>query len=172
MDNQQVTDADLSWLAGLYEGDGSFGMNRRKRKGKLSTSVNVQPCISFTNCDRQLVEEVCEILTNAKLAFYVSYHKPRKRIRENWQVVISGCKRAIKLLPVMIPYLRAEKLEKATLLLEFCTSRLSSWHASPYSAREIEIFETLSSLNLRGRARNLRDYTPSSYSSKFRFTRS
>lgn len=172
MDNQQVTDEELSWLAGFYEGEASFGMNRRKRKGKTGISVGLQPCVSCSNCDRSLIETCCDILERAGCAFYVGYHKPRKKVREHWQIVITGLKRVPRVLAALRPYLHGEKAIKADLLKQFCESRLEKWHAAPYSESECEIFEQLSALNQRGHPRNLRDYTPSSYSSKYRFTRS
>jgi hypothetical protein len=98
---------------------------------------------------------------------------PKARRREYWNVVVAGLKRVVRYLPLLTEYLCDEKRDKARLTLEFCESRLAKWHAAPFSERELELATAVSHLNVRGKkieVLNLRDYTPSSYSSKYRFT--
>lgn len=166
LDNQQATSFELGWLVGILDGEGAIGITRRNR----ATSINLKPYIQMANCDKSIIDRYCSILKKLNIPHYISYQKPRGRVKECWQVGIAGLKRTLKLLPLVQDSLTGVKRRKANLVREYCESRLSDWHAAPLTERQIGIFEKVSELNSRGTKRkpaSLRDYTRKSRSSKF-----
>jgi hypothetical protein len=171
MDNQQATAFDLGWLVGAIDGEGAIGITRRNRSN-ARMGFTLKPHVQLANTDRSFIERYCRILSDLGIPFHISFSQGKGRRRDSWQVTVAGLKRVIRLLPLIAEHLCDDKREKALLVQEFCESRLSNWHAAPFTKREIEIYEKVAGLNVKGtRALSLRDYTPSSRSSKFRFTR-
>lgn len=169
MDNQQVTAFELGWLVGAIDGEGCIGITRRNRKG-TRLGFTLKPHVQISNCDISFIRRCEDALTKMGIPYHVSHYKSKNRRRESWQIAIAGLKRVNKILPEISSYLCDEKSEKAILVQEFITSRLADWHAAPFTKRQLEIFTLVGGLNVKGReAPNLRDYTPSSRSSKYRF---
>lgn len=166
MDNQQERSFLLGWLTAIIDGEGSIGINARKR----AKTYSMKPAVQISNCDNAVINRVIHALTLFAVPHYVSYTKTRGNRRESWNVIVAGLKRTKKLLDVVGPHLTGVKFDKARLVAEFIETRLRDWHAAPFSLRQIEIYNTLAEANTRGRkASLLRDYTPNSRSSKFRF---
>lgn len=167
MDNQQVTAFEFGWFVGAIDGEGAIGITRRNRNN-ARLGFSLKPHIQITNCDRSFIDRLESVLKSLEIPYHVSYNAGKGRRREHWQVTVSGLKRTVKLLPLIANHLCDEKREKALLVIEFINSRLSDWHAAPFTKREMEIYDEVAKLNIKGRqALNLRDYTRSSRSSKF-----
>jgi len=166
MDNQQVTDLELGWLAGAIDGEGCVGVTRRNRKAKLGFTL--KPHLQITNCDKAFIDRCTTTLKLMEIPFWVSYYEGRGRRKSAYTVVIAGLKRCAVALPKLVPHLTGQKLVKAKLVERWVTSRLADWHAAPFTAEQLAIYEQLRQMNERGvKARNLNDYTRSNRSSKF-----
>jgi hypothetical protein len=164
MDNQQVTAFELGWLIGAIDGEGCVGITRRTT-GK---TFGLKPYIQISNCDRAFIDRYVYILKKLQVPYWISHYESKGRRRESWQVATSGLKRVITFLPTIATLLCEEKRVKAQLVLEFAESRLADWHAAPFTVRQLEIYQIVADLNVKGiEARNLRDYTRNSRSSKF-----
>lgn len=168
MDNHtQVTSLDLGWLVGIIDGEGMVELHSRYR---TKNSLDLRPTIQVSNCDKAIIDRAAGIIKSLGVGCFVSYNRGDTTRRENWTIVVQGLKRTAVFLPIITPHLTGEKRVKAKLLQEFVTIRLGDWHAAPFTARQLEIYASIRALNARGRkARNLRDYTPNSYSTKLRF---
>ena len=168
MDNPQVTAFELGWLIGAIDGEGCVGISRRKQSHGASFSL--KPHVQISNCDKDFIDRYVLILQKMDIPFHISHYESKGRRSESWQVATTGLKRTIKILPHIAQLLCKEKREKAVLVQEFVESRLADWHAAPFTPRQIEIYTTVAELNVKGKeARNLRDYTRNSRSSKVPF---
>lgn len=64
MDNKQATlkDTDLAYFAGIVDGEGWIGLQKRFKKGKLGGDiVSYLPCIRVTNTDSNIINRIAEI---------------------------------------------------------------------------------------------------------------
>jgi hypothetical protein len=167
VDNQQVTALELGWLGGIIDGEGSMLLNHRGGERRN----NLVPSFQVTNTDFEIVERIVYILKRMCVPHHVAMYDRQTTNRRAYKLItVSGAKRVMKLLPQIVPVLTGEKRKKAELLREYCESRLSDWHAAPFTDRQIKIYHEIRDLNARGRkGRNFRDYTPCGRSSKFRF---
>lgn len=149
MGNQQVTELDLAFLAGLMEGEGCFSLVKRVRTDMrkkynnttLPPAINYKPHICVSNTDERMIEDVHQMLDRMEVGHYIQWHgmglkkggvnpntgrfiQPR---RSQGQINIFGLKRCEKYLKIVTPYLRYKR-EQAELLLEWIERRL----ATPY----------------------------------------
>jgi len=170
MDNQQeISHTQLAYLGGLIDGEGCVAIMLRKRPGRQGTKCfQLTPHISFTNTEKALIDEYVAILQQLGVAHYVDHREARGRNSESWSVTTRGLKRAVKLLPHLVRWCRGKKQKNAQDLLEFCGSRLSDWHAAPFTERQVALAQQISARNYGSKWEPiLRDYTRSSRSSKY-----
>lgn len=119
--NQQerLDEADLAWLAGIVDGEGCISLNVAVRWD----TVILQPRISVTNTNQQLIEEVARIARLAGLAYHISNRQAVREKRLPISVLESvGQKRVRKWVDVLLPRLRG-KTKEIRLLNGFITSR-------------------------------------------------
>lgn len=147
MGNQQTTnlELDLSFLAGLMEGEGCFSLHRRVRtdrrtlrKSEAAPVLNYAVHIAVSNSDYRLIEEVHNILDKIEVGHYIQWHgtglkkgslnpvngKTVKAVRAVGQINILGMKRCKKFLELITPYLRIKK-DQAECMAEWIERRLS-----------------------------------------------
>jgi len=159
LDNQQVTAFEFGWLIGAIDGEGCVGISRRNRHN-CTLGFSLKPHIQIANCDQTFINRCTNILAKLQIPFWVSHYETKGRRNESWQIVISGLKRVIKLLPLIKDHLCDDKKIKANLTLQFCKSRLSKWQSSPFTNDELILYRDIVKLNIKGtKALNLRDYT-------------
>jgi hypothetical protein len=171
MDNQQVTPFELGWLVGIIDGEGSVGISKRNRQGAAKLGFTLKPHIQISNSDLELIAKAADILKRLGVAFHVSNHTGIGRRRNHQTIVIAGLKRVSKALPIFAPHLTNRKAIAARYVQEFINSRLSDWHAAPFTFRQLELVNLCAEANHVGtgehKARlNLRDYTRSLRSTK------
>jgi len=157
MDNQQerLQDrplaVDISWLAGVWEADGSFGLQdntvRVKKMGRGYTQY--APSCQFTNTDPDIILAVIDVLKRLQIGYYQIWRVNRGYGSQKLkgQIAVAGIKRDYRFLEYLIPYLRGIKRQRAELIFEFCKERLSKPKGSKYSQKEISIYEKLKSFN-------------------------
>lgn len=178
MDNQQVVindveAFDLGWLVAAIEGEGSIslpGFRRKERKNSnIKKIIGIKPIITLSNTDEAFIDRARMIAQRYTSPGYKQALPSRKKgwsgsFRNVWE----GCKRVKKLLDVVEPYLVVKKTN-ASIVREFCESRLSVPPKTEYSARELQLFMQARALHNRGTrdpklheiiAGYLRDLTP------------
>ena len=159
MGNQQVTDADLGWLAGVVDGEGSIAIQRchhntpSGRRGYYSARCQV------VNTDPGIIAAVLNMLACLDVGHYVT-ESARAGCRMLITVRVDRFESIERLLVAISPHLRGEKRARAGLLLRFVRARMS--HGKnvrgnrflnvPYTVEEAATAEQL----LHG---NLNDYT-------------
>ncbi len=150
MDNQQATQTELAWLAGMLEGDGyiNIAFNRVGRKLKRAYALTA---IEFMNTDKAIIENVVSIAKKVGINLYVKQaeqksHLARRKIL--YRASTHRMKSAKPLLEAMRPYLVGEKSQRADYMLAFINSRQktlagnrhSGWNnLVKYTPEEIEL---------------------------------
>src|SRR3990167_2233372 len=150
MDNQQATQWELGWLAGMLEGDGHIGI-RYNRVGTKNPKRYFLTNIEFTNTDKAIIEKVYDICLKLGTKMHVKTNKELKGKAHRRKVVY--CARTHRMSGVepvlegLLHYLVGEKRERAYLILRFIKLRKAQHDLRtkgtgaviPYTKEEIEI---------------------------------
>jgi hypothetical protein len=139
MDNQQgtYTQAELGWLAGILEGEGSLTMNVRKKNWKGWQGVGVDMTLSIANCDALIIEKARSILvrmTGVEPKIYESstsalykqdgskYQNPSKTML---YCSVGRMAHILTVLQALEPLFAGEKAARARLIMQYIERRLS-----------------------------------------------
>ena len=108
-----MTPYELSWLAGLLEGEGSFDTQSR-----ASEKRHDRPRIQFGSTDFDICERVAQLFNKKVNGPYKAY-KNQKAIKPYCRVLISG-PRAADLMKLLYPLLgKRRKLQIRTALMRW-----------------------------------------------------
>ena len=124
MGNQQVTNTTLAWLAGIWDGEGTFGIYRnvRRKDGKWSYCGR----LTLSNTSILMISEIIRI--SELLGVKVDIWKEKKSRKINHKKAIHLTLNRIdsvkKVCELLLPYLVAKK-DRAELLIRFLDSRQS-----------------------------------------------
>ena len=129
MGNQQATDAELGWLAGIIDGEGWLGMSvetehwYRVDKNTRQHSVKVE--IKVTNCDPAIVYRTAEILLKLGINPYI--RKQGVALKPNhaqpYEVSIKRMAPVQLALTAIRPHLTGTKAERADIIQSFILLR-------------------------------------------------
>ena len=156
--NLKPAEYKLGWLAGIFDGEGSFGLKRTRDKRLGRRPINYSPLIQITNCDVSLIKEVDNILRQLKIktSKWKRIESRNIKWRDSYNIAITSQASSIDFLRIIIPYLVSKK-EHAEILLSFCEYRQkeqrlvkSKYHAH-YGKKEHEFWERLHKLNYKGK---------------------
>lgn len=151
------TVAELAWLAGYLDGEGSVGIARNK-----NTMI---PVVQLsTTCPRaaERVQDIMEPIIGRVPSYTYEERDPAKH-RDAIYLRATGMRRVKPLAEAMIPY-AVTKLPNWQLILEFVNIRLERFGVDEkgnikrggnhlergYGERETEIYRAIRSLNARG----------------------
>lgn len=135
---------ELSWLGGIWDGEGSIGIYKRRNY--------FVPSVSVSNTNEVLINKVKNILDFYNIEYYVEYSDRGKRTnaRPAWAIKMESKPRVSKFLSLIKPYLVA-KQGQADLVLSWCSY---DKRRKELSKQDHEIMTELKSLNSRGRISN------------------
>lgn len=119
MDNQQVTDYELGWLAGVLDGEGHISMRYWGYKKSIHYTVE----IAFTNTSKALLEKVESICNRLGVGLHWQPKATPKRNLPCWDIGTKKISHCYKILDKILPMLTS-KTERANLLYAFCKRRL------------------------------------------------
>jgi hypothetical protein len=132
---------DLLYLAGIFDGEGSFVLNRKK--GRV---YGFAPNVLITNTSKELMEWISKTLGVPYSE--VNIGKGRKNWKKAYRISIQRILDIKAFLEQIVPYLKAKE-RQAKLLLEFCTYQIErKWRETPL--RIEEIYRELRILNHKG----------------------
>jgi len=159
--NEQATSIELSWLAGIWDGEGSFVIYKQKKNhNKYALTTH----ITLTNTNIVLIEKVVEIMDKLIVGGHI-FKEERKNLRLNhkdcYHITISGMIKQEKFVGKLLPYLVAKK-PHAKLFKRYLDSRLKyrrdgkgnvrgCFRGLGYSNEEQSLYEQLRNLNKVGR---------------------
>jgi hypothetical protein len=164
MDNQQATDLEFGWLAGIIDGEGYLGFSTCNSKGYFVITPHMHIC----NTDEAIVLRAQEILNKLNISTYVRHSNPNlyqnvrySNCKISYRVQVKRLKHMQKLMTVIIPHLTGIKQERGKMILEFCNSRISkitgnNGKINPYSERELELFESCKAKQKAGASETIR----------------
>lgn len=157
MGNQQATSHQLAWLAGIWDGEGSFCISKDNRDFLCGA-------LQLTNSSVEMINEITKIFSSYGVVghLWLEGLRPKKHKR-CYHVKINRTENIIKMSKLMLPYLIAKKAH-AELLIRFSESRLSRIkHANRdalgrikghrkegYTEEESDLYEQLKQLNHTG----------------------
>lgn len=127
----RVSEADLGWVAGILDGEGSITMLVSARSLARRQAIRLQCRIIVANTDEGIIAKYTGILDRLGITQYVQHTRPkpvsvngRSAYKEVMTVHVEGLERVRKVLVCVIPHLAGEKREKSVALLHFIKARL------------------------------------------------
>lgn len=155
MDNQQgkVTVAELAWLAGFIDGEGTVTLSDRRLLNN-----RISPHFLLTNTHFPSLETAVDIMQRAGINAHVLQKSDgTTNRRPAGTIELAGFASVKNLLTLLQPYFVTKK-EHARLVLGFINDRLARTRRSPITTDDMDKLRQVRSLNLRG-GTTLTDYT-------------
>lgn len=151
MDNQQITEIDLAWLAGFIDGEGSIGIYGTKRK---DGSINYGARIQIASANGYAIQRIVNICKKMNVSIRLYQRKfDNPKYADSFYTYINKLAALARLLPRIIPHLTIKK-PHAELMYDWVSSRVKKGinrggnaKLNVYSAKEKELIETLQELN-------------------------
>lgn len=134
VDNQQATpsEAEIAWLAGIIEGEGSLGLNASKRKDRSSVKIHV--VVRIYNTDAGIISKCVEILKGLNVGHYIQERNLGPTLKINGkdykardpilEIQVKKFQDAYILLQKIRPWMFGDKHLRASLMLQFLERRL------------------------------------------------
>jgi len=114
-----LSEIEIAWLAGLFEGEGSFGIDARSAKRYKKSFAPAAPFMRISMTDEDVIAKVAKL-------FLKKYFSPTRKTVSNKTVFICHVgDRATLLyvLPRMLPYMGKRRKEQ----INACISLLNQW---------------------------------------------
>lgn len=153
--NQQERFSDLSWLAGIWEGEGTISLV----KGSKS---RITPRASVVNSDYEMIDEISRILTEHNIGHFIqkrlggSSKNPKHKDMKH--ITIAGVKRVFNFTNLMIPFIRSRKKQVAMVVRDYTKYRLSfpDINHARYSSLDLDFVKEVRALNQKGTSEGLK----------------
>ena len=143
------------YIAGILDGEGTIHITKTTSPHSLAVQNRTHPGYVPRICAGMVDQEVIELLAEVLGGNTHVEHTPHNR-QDVYRWSLSGRLAVLKVLPVLIPYLRVKR-PQAKLLLEYCLdfedlrSRPEDIKAAEYQRRE-EAYQAMRKLNAVGAA--------------------
>lgn len=155
MDNQQVTQTQLAWLAGMWDGEGHFSMRRTVLKAYNTPQYS--PRVGLTNSNTAMLSEARRILDALGISYFFREHSAGGGFdgssKQVWQISIETLTHAKALITAIRPYIIGKGFQ-ADCISEFCERRLlladrkkHNNAARKYQARDFELVRSVYDAN-------------------------
>lgn len=138
MNNQQATPIDLAYLAGIIDGEGWVGLQKRLQK----RWITYKPTLRVTNTDSNIINRVYEIWESIGVSGHIYEQEQGPSVPNGKQVMYIQLNKASdiqKVLEAVIPYLVGKKA-RAVMLVRYLTKTVD---------RE-EAYQTIRAANRKG----------------------
>lgn len=130
MDNQQATQAELGWLAGIIDGEGWIGFTvtyDHRGEGKSNRNKRtVKTEIKVVNCDKAIIERTADIFRKLGVNPFLRQARTTTRQRAVYECACKHMTGTEKILQPILEHLTGNKQERAILLLRFIDLRRSN----------------------------------------------
>ncbi len=144
MGNQQVTQTELAWLAGIWDGEGHFSIRRTVQpKGAPQYS----PRLGVTNSNTEILARVRQILDKLGVGYYFREKGEggfEGSNKQTWVIAVETMSNSVKVITAIKPYL-VGKTFQADCILEYCNRRILKFDRKKgnkhrqYEARDFEL---------------------------------
>jgi len=163
MGNQQVTQTDLAWLAGIWDGEGHFSIRRTVVK---NNAPQYSPRLGMTNSNVQILTRVREILDALEIGYYFREKDQggfEGSHKQTWLVAVETMVNAVKVIAAIRPYL-VGKCFQADCIMEYCTRRIKAFDRTKgnksrkYTAEDFDLVMKVYQANgdIRGTSETIR----------------
>lgn len=120
IDDQQVTSHQLAWLAGIWDGEGTFSITYQNKKYGEAYIAKA----SLSNTDMAMINEIIKILDSYNIGGHLFKESPRrKEHKASYHITINKLNKLKQLVELILPYL-VNKKPNAEIMLRFVNSRL------------------------------------------------
>lgn len=119
---ENVTVAELAWLAGIIDGEGSIFVMKQKRKDR-ERDTNYILRVKVQSTDKIMCPSVYDITGQLGACFAHTEHRENQSNSIVWEV--SG-RKAAKFLNEILPYMRVKK-DQAILAIKFQETTKKHW---------------------------------------------
>ncbi len=113
-----MTDLELGWVAGLFEGEGSIVLTKVKNR---KDSYRVMCVVSST--DKDVIESFTKIVNFGKMNGPYKPSDSGRKLRYTWDV--QNQKECLKFLKLILPQLHSRRSVKALEVINFLEERLA-----------------------------------------------
>ena len=136
MGNQQATDVELGWLAGIIDGEGYLGFSHENRRKSRCVRTDMQ----IVNCDIQIIDRAKRILNKMGINPYL---RERCHDKETWKtnyiLTVSTFANLKMLFDSILDHLTGQKQCKGRLMLRLINSRIGKTRGDKYTGDELSI---------------------------------
>ncbi|MCE5212500.1 MAG: LAGLIDADG family homing endonuclease [Deltaproteobacteria bacterium] len=156
IDNQQATDLEIGWLAGIIDGEGYIGFSRQNSKKVRS----IRPDIQVVNCDPDVILKIRKILNIMGINPYIRERMhDKKKFSSNYILQMSRFSHVKKLIDTIGHLLTGEKQKRAKLMIELVNSRIIKTKRDRYTDYELSLvdtyFDKMKGVKIRGNTHNI-----------------
>lgn len=124
-----IKETDLSWLAGIWDGEGSITMFSHT---ETNGSKKICPTCCVINTDINIINEVQRILVGLGCNFVIHEHKPlNKKHKLQWRITTRNMYYIKLFLEAISLHLRSEKKAKAEIVLRYVKQRMDKMKRFP-----------------------------------------
>ena len=119
MTKLHLSEVNIAWLAGLFEGEAYFSLDKRSSKRYKNSTAPPAPFIKIAMVDEDIIARVAYLLNK-------NYFSPSRLIVKNKKVYvchIGDRKTLIYLLPKILPYMGKRRKE----IIKTCIKELNNW---------------------------------------------
>lgn len=128
--NQQATPTDLAYLAGIIDGEGWIGLQKRLQK----RWITYKPTIRVTNTDSNIINRVYEIWESCGISGHIYENEQNPSVTNGKQILNLQLNKRIDIqtvLEAVIPYLVGKKA-RAIMLLRYLKNEVDREQAHDF----------------------------------------
>jgi len=116
-----MTNTELAWLAGIWEGEGSILLYSRPVD---NNRIQITPSLQMSNTDVHIMNKARKILEELGCSFSWRQYRPKKGTRDCYRLSSSNAEYISKTLSEILPYMYGEKKAIGETLLAFTSRRV------------------------------------------------
>lgn len=146
-----VTNLELAWLAGIWDGEGSITIFTHTEK---NGQRKIRPVVCVVNTNLEIIAEVARILDSLGTSFQVFERKnPKDSHKDCVQLTTSNFEYIKVTIQAMLPYLIGKKAQ-AQLVLRYVNKKLEQFKTNKrprYDEEDEHLQRQAQKLNRRGK---------------------
>ena len=119
MTKLNLSEVDIAWLAGLFEGEAYFSLDKRPSKRYKNSTAPPAPFIKISMVDEDVIARVADLLNK-------NYFSPSRLTVKNKKVYvchIGDRQTLVYLFPKILPYMGKRRKE----IIKTCIKELENW---------------------------------------------
>lgn len=151
----KVSDIEIGWLAGFFDGEGTVGLSIRPSAAK-NGGPKVQPLCSMSGTEPDTLPYAVGVLERAGMAFHVAWARPAgfaksgRAYKLAWTITMVGLNRTSRFLEWITPALVTKRVRADLCLRYIAMRRAHSDFRTPITVEEWEVARQMRALNSKG----------------------